>query len=165
MSDNLKEWVSQQRDEFEVYPFDEEIGWSEISDQIRTVPRRSSKVVMLVAASVSIALVSLASVFFLVTERDQPLVSSEWMEAEGFYQKQINSKMHLVKSKLDDQILLEDLKQMDQVFKELKKDLRDDADNEEVVAAMIDNYRLKLKILERILDELEEESDEENKNI
>ena len=40
------------------------------------------------------------------------------------------------------------------LFKSLKEDLKDNADNEEVVFAMIQNYRLKLDILEEILLQL-----------
>ena len=50
-------------------------------------------------------------------------------------------------------------------FMELSQDLIDEAQNEEVVRAMIDNYRLKLKILERILEDLDKEANEEAINL
>ena len=50
---------------------------------------------------------------------------------------------------------------MDQVFAELKTDLEENVDNEEVITAMMENYRLKLQILEEILVELEKEKREE----
>ena len=56
--------------------------------------------------------------------------------------------------------LIEDFTEMDKAFLELKEDLKDDVDNEEVVEAMINNYRLKLKILERIMIEIEEKDNE-----
>jgi hypothetical protein len=56
-----------------------------------------------------------------------------------------------------------EFEELDQVFDELKADLRDDAANEEVVEAMIQNYRIKLEILEEILIQLKS-ADEKNHN-
>ena len=47
------------------------------------------------------------------------------------------------------------------MFNELKIDLKDDAANEEVIEAMIQNYRIKLQILEEILTQLKN-ADEQN---
>ena len=65
----------------------------------------------------------------------------------------------LVKSQVKDPRVIEDLEAMDKAFAELKGDLEDNVDNEEVVAAMMENYQLKLRILEEILSELEKEND------
>ena len=65
-----------------------------------------------------------------------------------------------MRSHLGDTRILEDLAVMDQAFAELKADLRDNVDNEEVIAAMMENYQLKLQILEEILNELEKENRE-----
>ena len=58
-----------------------------------------------------------------------------------------------------------DLEQLDEVYKELMNDLQDNADNEEVVQAMIENYRIRLQILEQILNEIKGEQDEETDEI
>jgi hypothetical protein len=63
----------------------------------------------------------------------------------------------LVKNQLDDDRILEDLNAMDDAFADLKSDLEDNVDNEEVIMAMMENYRLKLQILEEILSKLEKE--------
>ena len=58
-----------------------------------------------------------------------------------------------------------DLVELDEVFEELKNDLKDDSDNEEVIEAMIQNYRLKLQILNEMLEQLNKANkDEENSN-
>ena len=56
---------------------------------------------------------------------------------------------------------------MDSDYSSLKKDLKDNADNQEVIDAMIDYYRLKLKMLEQILEELKNNDDktENNKSV
>jgi uncharacterized protein YqiB (DUF1249 family) len=57
---------------------------------------------------------------------------------------------------------------LDKVYAELKEDLKDNAHNEEVIEAMIQNYRLKLDILEEMLYQLKEsqesQNNEENEN-
>ena len=81
------------------------------------------------------------------------------MEAEVFYASQINSaKDEIVRLSGDDSELMKyidyDLVELDEVFKELKNDLKDGSDNEEVIEAMIQNYRIKLDILEETLRQL-----------
>ena len=81
------------------------------------------------------------------------------MEAEVYYASQINfAKNEIVKLSVDDPGLMKgidyDFVELDQVFKELKEDLKDDSDNEEVIEAMIENYRIKLDILEETLRQL-----------
>ena len=89
----------------------------------------------------------------------------ELIEADYYYTSQINEKkeefycLTANKTGLRDDINIE-LVELDQVFKNLKEDLKDNADNEEVVFAMIQNYRIKLEILEEILMQLR--SAEEN---
>ena len=53
---------------------------------------------------------------------------------------------------------------MDRAFAELKQDLKDNADNAEVIAAMMNHYRLKLQILEKMLNEIQEENESEENN-
>ena len=83
----------------------------------------------------------------------------ELMEAEYYYTAQIEERkeefycLTANNTGLRDDINME-MVELDQVFKNLKEDLKDNADNEEVVFAMIQNYRLKLEILEEILSQL-----------
>ena len=83
-------------------------------------------------------------------------------EAEFYYSSMIEQRKeefyHLAGNDLRKEINVE-LTELDNVFRELKEDLKDNADNEEVVVAMIQNYRLKLEILEEILIQLEPAND------
>jgi hypothetical protein len=63
------------------------------------------------------------------------------------------------RDEIDPQIF-EDLEALDQAMAELENDLRDNIDNEEVINAMIQNYRIKLEILEQIQAQLENEDNE-----
>ncbi len=58
-----------------------------------------------------------------------------------------------------------DMVELDEIFEELKDDLKDDSDNEEVIEAMVQNYRIKLQVLEEILTQLKKSKEqEENEN-
>ncbi|MFO7613936.1 MAG: hypothetical protein R6W71_04775 [Bacteroidales bacterium] len=50
---------------------------------------------------------------------------------------------------------------MDKVFSELKEDLKDNTSNEEVIEAMIQNYRLKLEILEDMLHRIKQANEQQ----
>ena len=66
----------------------------------------------------------------------------------------------MTKASIDD--LNYDMVELDKVFEELKNDLKDNSDNEEVIEAMIQNYRFKLQMLEEILLQLNKSKNSEN---
>ncbi len=94
------------------------------------------------------------------------------MEADAYYTSQINSaKLEIEQRSVNDPGLIKDvdfdLVELDKVFAELKNDLKDNSDNEEVINAMIQNYRLKLQILEDVLNQLKKSQNDkgsENKH-
>ena len=53
-----------------------------------------------------------------------------------------------------------DMTELDSVYTDLKKDLKDNMANQEVVEAIIENYRLKIRILEELLSEIKPHEDE-----
>ncbi len=163
MSDSLKEVIDRKPEEFEIYPFDVEAGWSELAPKVGIHRRRGSNPWMYVAAGVTLLLV--ASVWLLV-QQNQAGLPQQLFEAEAYYQEMVDARLASVRGKVDTDLILADFEEMDHAFEELRNDLKDDVDNQEVVEAMIANYRLKLKILERIVTEIEEKNDEDiNKDI
>lgn len=151
MSDNLKNLVDQNRSDFEVYPFNEVEGLENILPGIIAKERWNAwKVIGMAACFLFVLLGSVHQM------RPVDAVSSELAEMEQYYNGEINQKISLVRTKIGDDAVLKDLEAMDQAFYELKSDLKDNVDNEEVIAAMMKNYQLKLQILEEILRTLEE---------
>ena len=62
--------------------------------------------------------------------------------------------------------LSQDLSELDRIYTELQQDLRDNIANDEIVEAMIQNYILKIQILEDLLEYLEDHlSNHENEKI
>ncbi len=156
MRDSLKEHIESNAEDFEVYPLDAN-DWNKIADKLDPPKRHYRGWLLGVAASLAVIFISTV----LVMSSSQVASPNEVAEMEGFYEEAINAKISLVKNQLKDDRILEDLKAMDEAFAELKSDLNENVDNEEVVMAMMENYQLKLQILERILSELEKENGEE----
>ena len=93
----------------------------------------------------------------------------ELKEAEVYYSSLINEKLEEIKPIITSHPLLEeelefDFNQLDSMYNELKNDLKDNIANQEVIEAMIQNYRLRLSILEDLLSFLKPEYDENNTN-
>jgi hypothetical protein len=80
-------------------------------------------------------------------------------EAEAYYTNLINQKLDELKPVIANCPSLQeeidyDLSELDSVYTELKSDLKDNMANQEVIEAIIENYRLKITILEDIMSEL-----------
>jgi hypothetical protein len=86
-------------------------------------------------------------------------------ETEFYYNSLVNSLYHKATPLLTtnpeiEKELSDDLSRLDSICADIKKDLRDNVANQEVVEALIQNYRIKIRLLEDILDMLKE--NEEN---
>ena len=92
-----------------------------------------------------------------------------FIEAEYYYTAQIGVEQEklyglTVGNTMVREEIQEELKDLDMEFRELKEDLKDNADNEEIIAAMIQNYRLKLSILQDMMMQLQEDNSVKNNN-
>ncbi len=91
------------------------------------------------------------------------------IEAEAFYTAQIDTRKEEfyllaahqpdIKNEIDYELV-----ELDDVYAQLKEDLKDNADNEEVIEAMVQNYRIKLDILESVLKQLQKAKNDEKEN-
>jgi hypothetical protein len=89
------------------------------------------------------------------------------LEADEYYTAEINYKKEELFRLASNVPGLEseintDLADLDAVLTELKEDLGDNADNEEVIEAMMQNYRLKLEILEDMLEQFNNKQNKSN---
>ena len=157
MRDNLKDHIENFKEDFELYPFDSDKEWTKLSKKIK--PENEKRDPWKIAGiAACIAAIVIGTVFYM---NPSDKGGNEIAELEQFYNGEINQKITLIKGQLEDDHILQDLEDMDAAFAELKADLNDNVDNQEVVSAMMENYRLKLQILEEILNELEKEKREE----
>lgn len=88
-------------------------------------------------------------------------VSDEYAETEAYYAQKVKSNINELKKRNYDESILDDIEELDEAFQELKKELGQSNafSNEEIVQAMIENYQMKIEILERVLERLPVESD------
>ncbi len=93
----------------------------------------------------------------------------ELREAEMYYSGMINAKLEEVKPMLSNYPTLEeelntDLSELDSIYSGLKSDLKDNIANHEVIEAMIQNYRLRISILEDMLNFLVSQNEDSSIN-
>ncbi len=167
MNDELKKYIDSNRAQFEQENDDLDGLWLKIASDIEQHEKKNSFLNWRILRIAAVLIVFLGIAWLVVInpslEKNQNYAdmykfSSELLEAEGYYNSMINEKMQSIsmyKDDIDPQIF-KDLKALDQAMKELQKDLEDNIDNEEVINAMIQNYRIKLEILEQIQLQLEE---------
>lgn len=171
MKDDLKEFTEMNRDNFELPMPDLDAAWQGIEERLddkKTVifPWRTA---MKIAAT--LFLVAVVGIGYYVNTRRIDTqnngialhnISKELAETEAFYAGEIQEKIQMLEvaeGSIDPDVRLQ-LDQMDEDYNALKNDLQDRADNEEVINAMIGYYRLKLELLEKILDEIQETNED-----
>ena len=168
-TDNLKKFVGLNRQDFEVHQ-DAPDDWNAIESRLDAVDKASQKgrnvsvpLRYLVRAAAVISIVFGTVVYAAWVQWEQQhqavMMTSELAEAEYYYNNLIAVKVAEI-SRIDrsaEAIIFQDMEMLDEAFKSLKADLQDNADNEEVVEAMIANYQIKLEILEQILSQLKKD--------
>jgi len=109
------------------------------------------------------AVIFLASTIFLLLDRQAetahgPTLSQEFMEAEDYYVSMISQRRQLITEKLttaQEKAFLSEINDLDSMYLELKKTYQTNASNERILDAMINNLQLRLGILNRQLEILE----------
>ena len=172
MSDRLEEFVRQNREQFDLREPDPSV-WLKINPANTPVMKERKPMRWLrVAAAVALIFAgSTAGIYFLSggkAEVDQ--YSSELyleiQETEQYYSQMVSQRYEELKPFLAsdpaaEELLSLDMTELDEVYSELKEDLKDNASNPEVIEAMILNYRVKLEILEDLLNQLKEKENQD----
>ena len=180
-SDPLECFIFEHRDEMDLAIPDLRV-WGNIE---QTVPARSATIVVRVDWQRRL-LRAAASVALLVTGMGLGLwyaghseagqsggmamgeVSAEYRELEGYYQRDIAGKQEKLATFTGNQPdeIESDLVQMDKAMEELRQELADvpPGNREQVVRAMIENYKAKAAILQRVLQSLEEATPTQQQN-
>lgn len=91
-------------------------------------------------------------------------VSEELAEVELYYASEVNAKIEAVKEYDESEEFLEDIEFLRTEFEALREEMGRGADQHKIIEAMIENYRLRLEILEDLLDELEDNGSQVAKN-
>lgn len=175
--DRLEEHIRKNREELDSYSPSPEV-WNGISKGMRT---RKLKVTRWLSAAAMIVVIMTTSVIFykeelkknmfLTKDSDALLMKTnpQFREAEIYYNSLINSLCNEASPLLTSnpeikKELYSDLSQLDSLCADIKKDLKDNVDNQDVIEALIINYRIKTEILEDMLDLLKQNETVPQKN-
>lgn len=91
-------------------------------------------------------------------------LSDELIEVERYYVSEVSIKEDALSNYAVDEELLAEVDLLKEEFEQLKEEMGQSADPMKVVEAMINNYQLRLEILQDILNELEREREKEIQN-
>jgi hypothetical protein len=177
--DKLEKYILDHREEFDDLEPDPAV-WEKVDTRKAPVIRINWRsAAWKVAAGVAIFIASYFFHDYMASRNQSPStmighlgedaspIARELIEAEAYYSAQIDLKKDEVfrltasnpeiRHEIDREMV-----DLDRVFTELKEDLNDNADNQEVLEAMIQNYRLKLDILEEMLWQLKQSNEPQN---
>ncbi|MBL6446119.1 hypothetical protein JMN32_07360 [Fulvivirga sp. 29W222] len=168
MKDKLKESVDSRREDFDLFDADFDQMWSNVEQGLNKSRRNIWPFAGKIAATILLLVIvgwGFISLKFNDSSEGVALheISPELAETEYYYSQQVAEKLSIIKASKAgvDKEVMDNLIALDSAYQDLKQDLKDNADNEEVVEAMITNYRLKLSILEQILKEIKQHDNRE----
>jgi hypothetical protein len=175
MENKFEKFVTENREAFEIHEPDPKI-WNRIESNLRFKNKPGWKHILQRVAVVAVIFSASYAVNEMVhrfthgeLKADHALPKSNGVpglkEAEAYYTNLLNQKMDELKPVMANcpalaEELNYDMSGLDSVYTDLKKDLKDNMANQEVVEAIIENYRLKIRILEELLSEIKPHEDE-----
>lgn len=157
MGDQLEQFISENKEAFNDIPPSDHV-WRNIDRGLRKKDR------WLQLAWRVAAVLFLGSTIYLLAERsvnrvhEGPTFSEEFQQAEDYYTQLINLRREEIKERLTPEQLdtfLEEIDQLDLLYDELKKTYKTNAASERLLDAMINNLQLRLNILNKQLEILE----------
>ncbi len=151
--DRLEEYIREKKDDLDKYEPSPEV-WRGIRKKMHSGRRRLAG--WLSAAAMIAVILGTAALFYLANHNK---THPELVESEIYYNNLINDLFSQATPLLTgypdlQKELLTDMSQIDSICADIKKDLRDNVDNQEVIEALISNYRIKTRILEEMLEAL-----------
>jgi len=177
MDDKFEKFIADNRDEFDFREPDPRI-WDKIENRIGTKKKAGWRLVLQRAALVAVIFSASYAVnelihryrksdFRSLNSQDAGVESAipGLKETEAYYTGLVNQKLDELKPIIANCPSLEeeldfDMSELDSVCADLKNDLKDNVANQAVIEAIIDNYRLKISILEDLLSEIGSRGDE-----
>lgn len=168
-SDKLEQFVLENRDEFDDLKPSENL-WSKIEGDLPPLKRKEFSITRVLLRVAAVVIIFVSSYFFhdmmnkntdnqQVAELPHSESFKTFVEAKMYYSSEIQYKkqelFQLTSSTPEIQKSINaELSDLDDLFVDLKEDLGDQANNDEVIEAMIQNYRIKLEILEEMLQQI-----------
>jgi hypothetical protein len=169
MKDRLEKYVIEHRDEFDMLEPNDAL-WQGIEKKMKKEKNYTLRFyTSRVAAVAAIFIISFMVQKFFFNQNNIYKEIPELAEAESYYSGIINAKLEEVKPMLNEfpdiqQELDYDLSELDSVYKGLREDLKDNVANQEVIEAMIENYRIRIDLLEEMMHFLDRQDEDNNEH-
>jgi len=166
--DRFEKFVRDNRQDFDIHSPSPEV-WDQLSRKLPANPVRQSRHQswLKIAAIVAIVLISSGIVvtnfilpgqrYHLAKEVDPEL--QELIEAEAYYAQQVDVKLKEIRKcyQLIPELQMEvenDLQELEIMYNVLKTDLKENVSNKEVIEAMIQNNRFRMKLVDNVLEQI-----------
>lgn len=183
MKEKLEEFITKNRESFDFYEPGEKV-WDKIQRGTKETIKIDFKYKTILIRVAAFFVIFIGSYYFhdFVQNRNRSgqlslksriqediYTTPEIEETEAYYAKQVSARLVELRSYIKEFPEIEedihyDLNELDSVYAEIKSDLKDNVANDEVIEALIQNYRLKLKILEDLLAQLQQSQNNIEKN-
>lgn len=162
----IEDFVRENKCDFDVFEPSEEI-WNRVETELNKNKNHIGSRFWKIGVAAAVLLVALITTFVLApssddsgifVKTDNPEIKN-LIETEAYYSSQVNGKLAEIRKcyqifpELENEIE-SDLSELDAMYNDLLRDLKDNAYNSEVIEAMIQNTRLKLELVDRVLEQI-----------
>ncbi len=166
--DRLESFVNENRHEFERMEPSDQL-WDTISNRLEEKPKQRIRKLhrMRVAAVIAVVVLGSALVYQSNVLNNKPTVLAEpvdpeiqdLMEAEAYYAQEVSGRMAEIQKcyKVNPELKSEiegDLNELETMYRSLKNDLKENMSNKQVIEAMIENNRFRLKLVDDVLEQI-----------
>jgi uncharacterized protein involved in exopolysaccharide biosynthesis len=166
--DRLESFVDENRHEFDHLEPSDNV-WETISLKLEQKEQRpkSTFLFLKIAAMIILAISVPATIYFQVENPVQSAKSNatvdpdvqELIEAEAYYSEEVSGKLAEIQKcyKVHPELKAQiegDLNELETMYLSLKKDLKDNVSNKEVIEAMIENNRNRMKLVDEVLEQI-----------
>lgn len=165
---NLESFIKNNKSEFDILEPESNV-WDKINEKIAPKPAQNKLSIKLlrIAAVFAIAILGASITYFgLYTDIKTSKISKyvdpeiqELIEAEAYYAQEVSVKLNEIRKCyiIYPELKLEiesDLSELESMYRTLKSDLKDNVSNKEVIEAMIENNRNRVKLVDEILEQI-----------
>ena len=166
--DRLEKFVNENRNEFDRLEPSDQI-WEAISGQLNEAPKhKKGKFAWMKIAAVLVLALAIPTIVyqFKFSEQKQSAKAvqvdpevQELIEAEAFYAQEVSGKLAEIQKcyKVHPELKIEiegDLNELESMYISLKSDLKENISNKEVIEAMIENNRNRMKLVDDVLEQI-----------
>jgi len=178
--DKLEKFITDNREKFDENEPSPDI-WRHlmINMNLNRIPKKGRSLLVIFSRAAAVLLIFVLSYLFHEYrdfKRDKKNIAQvdiyrqlpDLKETEIYYSQLVNGKLQQIKPFLEKNPMLKsdlsfEMAELDSIYLSLRKDLQDNIANDLIIEAMIMNYKMRLNILEILLNELK--TDQKNDKI